>query len=170
MDYSYLKKEVENQQEKAKREFYETYEREKSKIVDYIYAAVVKQVEEAVKEYYKFPQGTFSYLKRPNIFRSYWVYSNTLKAIAIIGKGDDDIKDINRYGIINSKFNTVIFRDHDYYDFITETLLVPVSKLSEFCGLLNNKLKEKDIRIELITNKEGKRTGDVKIIANLGKL
>ena len=36
--------------------------------------------------------------------------------------------------------------------------------------MLNNKLKEKDIRIELITNKEGKRTGDVKIIANLGKL
>lgn len=170
MDYSYLKKEVENQQEKAKREFYEAYEREKEKIADYICVAVVKQVKGDVTEYYKFPQGTFSYLKRPNIFRSYWLYSNTLKAIAIRGRDDNDIKDINRYGTINSKFNTVIFRDHDYYDFITETAHVPVSKLSEFCGMLNNKLKEKDIRIELITNKEGKRTGDVKIIANLGKL
>ena len=88
MDYSYLKKEVENQQEKAKREFYEAYEREKEKIADYICVAVVKQVEGDVTEYYKFPQGTFSYLKRPNIFRSYWLYSNTLKAIAIRGRDD----------------------------------------------------------------------------------
>lgn len=170
MDYSYLKKEVENQQEKAKREFYETYEREKSKIVDYIYAAVVKQVEEAVKAYYNYPQAIMLYLKKPSIFRNYWVYSDTLSQIAIDGVDDSGIKNINGYGTINSNLNTFIFRNHDYYDVLTETAHVPVSRLSEFYGLLNNKLKEKDIRIELITNKEGKRTGSVRIIANLGKL
>ena len=170
MDYTYLKKEVENQSDKVKREFYEVYELNKSKIADYIYNAVVKQVEKDIKEYYKYPQCTFSYLKKPNIFRSYWIYSNTLRKITIRGEEDSAIKDINRYGTINSKFNTIIFRDHDYYDYITETTHIPVSKLSEFCGLINSRLKERDIRIDRKTNKEGERTGDIIIIANLGKL
>ena len=170
MDYKYLKHEVDTQHQKIKREFYEAYEDNKSKIIEYIWRETIKSVENVVKEYYKSGGFVPKCFERTSLFRGNWRYKGKLDRIEIDGVDDSKIEDVNRYGRINSQINTVICRDHDYYGIITTTIHIPGCKFSEFYGMINEKLREKDIRIESEVNKEGKRSGGIKIIADLGKL
>ena len=164
MDYSYIKKEVENNKPANHNNFIELYERQKKEVADKLSKHIVDQVKNWVKNYYEdityyeevrvkdklIKSGS---IKAPTLFRRYYL-----------------LQDISRYAIItpyvaNNKIES-LYRTDGY---TRNRIYIPGSKLSEFRKLLNQYLKSYDISVKL-KYCESHEWYNILIVANVGKL
>lgn len=158
MDYSYIKKEVENNKQANHNYFTELYERQKKEVAKKLSAHIVDQVKNTVKNYYE------NSTVKDNLIKSGRIKAPTL---------------FRRYNLLQDKSTYVIatpFASNNKIESLYRTvgythkcIYIPSSKLTEFKELLNRHLKDYDISIEFEFD-EYDGWYNIIITANVGKL
>lgn len=162
MDYSYIKREVENERKLNYKEFVDAYEREEKELVQLLSNNIVEQVEKSIKDYYTSSVLKDSLLGRgiikpPTVFRRYYIYEDNSKDVIFKCNDDAKVSFDDLYGTIN------------YWDSVIPCVRIPENKFSRFWNLLNQAVSYKSMRVELKKDKYG-GWYNINIIADIGKL
>ena len=160
MDYRYLKEEVENEKNLIRKNFEEEYENQEKELVERICKKIINQVKGAVKTYYSSSEEVknrmcMHVIKKPTLFRRNWLYE--ANAQDVIHKIKESSSNIHVYSCIN------------YYDCEIPCVNVPEKNFARFYSLLNQSLKNEDMRVELEFD-ESNKWYNIKVTADLGRL
>lgn len=155
MDYSYLKKEIENENTLNQNKFMEVYELQESRLVGIVTDRIKEQITNAIKNYYR--GSVNNLIRRPTLFKRYFEYRSTSKDVIVTCPDDWGGPYGNLYIIT------------DYWDSKKPCVHIPKSKLYKFLNLINEKLKHDDIKVKLIYD-EHAGWYNIDIIANVGNL
>lgn len=160
MDYSYIKRDVENEKNLGYKHFLEEYERKENEIIEYICDRIVEQVKDAVKQYYNASEEEkrricMRTIKKPTLFRHNWLYESSARDV--IYKVYEPERDIQILGHTN------------YYDCDVPYVKIPADKFDHFYYLLNQRLRRNDIMIDTKWE-ESWQWHEILITADIGKL
>lgn len=158
MDYRYLKKEVEEEKNKNRKNLMELYDCQEDFLIKILYNNIVSQVKEEVRRYYQYSyvsKNKHLGIQSPTLFKRYYTYEG--RAEYIICKISDDSK------ITGNLYDSIHCWDSEW-----PCISIPESKFATFLNLLDEKLMKDSIRIQLEPNSFAGY--DIHIIANLGKL
>lgn len=160
MDYSYLKIEIENEKKLNYKKLVDAYEQQERQLINILSEHIKGQVEEAVKNCYKFPsekerQIRLGRIKKPTLFRRYYVYEDESEDVIIVHSND-----------WSGPFENLYSKIYDW-DVYVPCVNIPENKLNRFWNLLNQQLLKYSIRTEL---KQKERWYSIIIIADIGKL
>ena len=160
MEYRYLKEEVENEKNLIRKNFEEEYENQEKELVERICKKIVNQVKGAVKTYYSASgevknRMCMNPIKKPTLFRRNWLYE---------ANAEDVI-----HKIVEPRPNMHVYSSINYYDCEIPCINVPEKDFARFYSLLNQSLKNDDMRVELEFN-ESNKWYNIKVTADLGRL